>query len=286
MIIHQPKIAPVPLLAADVNCFWTLEQDQERFNNEEFFPDSYTEVIVNVGAPLLLETKRGFVDVPRAFVNPLQDKPLRFRTKGYCQMISMKLYPWALQPILNIDADPSSVHIIGLDAAWQQFAASLTYVTAHHGYEEAIHCYQDHICTIAYKGRHDLTPIRTAGHTLRRSQGRIRMTDLAAQNYLSSSQFERRFKHYTAVSPKTYARIIRFEAVRAALIIEPPSRLADLAHDYGYSDQAHLTREFKSFADCTPRDFAAIASNHFDPQKYEHWRLFQKQSMEAVLAAC
>jgi AraC-like DNA-binding protein len=283
---HQPRIAPVPLLAADVNCFWTLEQDQDSFNTEEFLPDSYTEVIINVGAPLLLETASGLVNVPRAFVNPLQDKPLRFRTTGYCQMISMKLYPWALQPILNIDADPSSVHIIGLDAKWQQFAASLTRVMAHHGYEEAINCYQEYICNIAYKGKHDLTPIRTAGHTLRRSQGQIRMTDLAAQSYLSSSQFERRFKHYTAVSPKTYARMIRFEAVRAALVMGPLSRLADVAHDYGYSDQAHLIREFKSFADCTPRDFAATASHDFDLEKIEHWRLFQKQSMQAALAAC
>jgi AraC-like DNA-binding protein len=232
-----------------------------------------------------LETESGLVEVPRAFVNPLQDKPLRFRSTGYCHLISMKLYPWAPKPILNIDADPSTVHIIGLDAEWQRFADYLTQIVAHRGYEEAINCYQEYICNIAYKGKHDVTPIRTAGHMLRRSQGQIRMTDLAAQSYLSSSQFERRFKQYTAVSPKTYARIIRFEAVRAALIMESSSRLADLANDYGYSDQAHLIREFKSFAYCTPRDFAASESNSFDLQKYEDWRLFQKQSMQALLTA-
>jgi AraC-like DNA-binding protein len=198
----------------------------------------------------------------------------------------MKVYPWAVTPILDIDADPSSVHVIGLDARWQRFADDLTRIVAHHGYDEAINSFQDYACTIAYRGKHDVTPIRAAGHLLRRSHGQIRMTDLAAQSYLSSSQFERRFKHFTAVSPKTYARLIRFESIRAALIMDPSRRLADLASDYGYSDQAHLIREFKSFADCTPGDFAAIAGTYFDFQKYDHWRQFQKQSLTAALTAC
>jgi hypothetical protein len=37
--------------------------------------------------------------------------------------------------------------------------------------------------------------------------------------------------------------MIRFKAVRAAWIMELPSRLADLASEYGYSDQAHLSRQ-------------------------------------------
>jgi AraC-like DNA-binding protein len=284
-MLHQPKIAPVPMLAADVNCFWALEQDQESYNREEFVPDSYTEVVINVGAPLMLETESGLLELPRAFVNPIQNKPLRFRAAGFCQAISMQLYPWAVKPILNIDADPSTVHVIGLDAEWQRFADDLTQSVAHRGYAEALDRYQEYVCEIAYRHKHDVMPIRTAGHLLRRSHGQIRMADLAAQSYLSSSQFERRFKHYTAVSPKTYARIVRFESVRAALIMNPSIRLADLANDHGYSDQAHLIREFKSFAYCTPRNFAAIASTYFELRKNEYWSQFQKQSLLAVLTA-
>ena len=67
-------------------------------------------------------------------------KPLRIRAAGFCQMISMQLYPWAVKPILNIDADPSTVHVIGLDADWQRFADDLTQIVAHRGYGEAIDC--------------------------------------------------------------------------------------------------------------------------------------------------
>ena len=78
-MLHQPTYAPVPMLAADVNCFWALEQDQESYNREVYLPDAYIEVIINVGAPLVLESEHGMLELPRAFVNPLQNKPLRFR---------------------------------------------------------------------------------------------------------------------------------------------------------------------------------------------------------------
>ena len=55
-MLHQPIYAPVPMLAADVNCFWALEQDQESYNREVYLPDAYIEVIINVGAPLVLES--------------------------------------------------------------------------------------------------------------------------------------------------------------------------------------------------------------------------------------
>ena len=43
-MLHQPTYAPVPMLAADVNCFWALEQDQESYNREVYLPDAYIEV--------------------------------------------------------------------------------------------------------------------------------------------------------------------------------------------------------------------------------------------------
>ena len=279
-MLHQPTYAPVPRLAVDVNCFWGLEQDQESYNREVYLPDAYIEVIINVGAPLVLESEHGRLALPRAFVNPLQTKPLRIRAEGFCQLISMQLHPWAVKPILNIEADPSNVHVIGLDADWQRFADDLTHIVAHRGYGEAIDCYQEFVCKTAYRQKHDVTLIRTAGHLLHRSQGQIRMTDLAAQSHLSASQLERQFKHYTAISPKACARIVRFGSLQSALLVNPFIPLADLADVYGYSDQSHLIREFKSFAHCTPRDFAASAPAYFELRQNEDWFDFMKQHFD------
>ena len=52
--------------------------------------------------------------------------------------------------------------------------------------------------------------------------------------------------------PKQLARLTRFQAAIARLARSPEVRWADLAADLGFYDQAHLIREFRSFAGLTP----------------------------------
>jgi AraC-like DNA-binding protein len=52
---------------------------------------------------------------------------------------------------------------------------------------------------------------------------------------------------------------MRFEQVRNQLWLKPDSNLAGLAHEFGYTDQAHLSKEFKRFSGTTPAAFARKA---------------------------
>jgi AraC-like DNA-binding protein len=55
---------------------------------------------------------------------------------------------------------------------------------------------------------------------------------------------------------KEVSGLIRFEQVRNALFQGPPPGIAGLAHALGYTDQAHLSREFKRYSRTTPAAFA------------------------------
>jgi len=52
---------------------------------------------------------------------------------------------------------------------------------------------------------------------------------------------------------------MRFEQVRNTLWHYPDSSLAGLAHKMGYTDQSHLSREFKRYSGTTPAAFARKA---------------------------
>lgn len=105
----------------------------------------------------------------------------------------------------------------------------------------------------------DLTFLRSALERLYNTQGRIRMSALAADCFLSLRQFERRFKQRIGVSPKMFARILRFESLLNSLIQDPAFSFADAASRLGYHDQSHVIHEFKTWAGCTPRAFLARA---------------------------
>nr|WP_255487426.1 helix-turn-helix domain-containing protein [Oceanospirillum sediminis] len=72
---------------------------------------------------------------------------------------------------------------------------------------------------------------------------------------VSFRQIERQFKHYIGVSPKYYQRILRVNRVLQQLRLSPESNLTEIAYQQGYSDQAHMSREFKAFNHITPREY-------------------------------
>jgi AraC-like DNA-binding protein len=91
---------------------------------------------------------------------------------------------------------------------------------------------------------------------LQASGGRARIGALAAEVGCSRRYLSERFRAEVGLSPKTAARLIRFESVCRRMRVAP-GRWADIAADAGFSDQPHLNREFRDLAGTTPGDFLA-----------------------------
>jgi AraC-like DNA-binding protein len=71
----------------------------------------------------------------------------------------------------------------------------------------------------------------------------------------------RAFRKIYGVSPTRFR--VEARARRAwRLIFATRLSLAETAHDSGYSDQAHMTRDVKALTDRTPSAWAAIARLH------------------------
>jgi AraC-like DNA-binding protein len=90
--------------------------------------------------------------------------------------------------------------------------------------------------------------VRTVG-----AGGAIPIQRLAAGAGWKARQLEYRFKEQIGVPPKVMARILRFR--RAALMLADGLQPVSTSTNCGFSDQAHLTREFKAMAGFTPARF-------------------------------
>ena len=85
--------------------------------------------------------------------------------------------------------------------------------------------------------------------------GRTLVDQLARAAGLSPRQLQRRFTSEVGVAPKHYARLCRMAGVIRARNAAPQRTLIDLAHDFGFADQAHLSREFRALSGRNPSDF-------------------------------
>jgi len=106
--------------------------------------------------------------------------------------------------------------------------------------------------------QHSLKPVHTtpellwAWNELAATGGGLPIHQLAADVGWSRQHLVKRFRHEFGMSPKTAARVFRFE--RAVGVLKSGRMgLADVAAECGYYDQAHLTLEWNAMAGCSPR---------------------------------
>lgn len=105
-----------------------------------------------------------------------------------------------------------------------------------------------------------------AWRRLRAARGTVPVSSLAAETGWSTRYLSSRFRAELGLSPKEAARVLRFDharhrLARAAVAARAGTgghlRLADLAAESGYYDQAHLAAEFRVLAVCPPTRWLA-----------------------------
>jgi AraC-like DNA-binding protein len=95
--------------------------------------------------------------------------------------------------------------------------------------------------------------------------GRIRIDDLVRQAGMSASQLQRLFSKQVGMTPKGYARLVRFDRALVARRNARERSWTDILHELGYFDQAHFIREFRTFTGISPTRFTGDWENIFFP---------------------
>jgi AraC-like DNA-binding protein len=99
--------------------------------------------------------------------------------------------------------------------------------------------------------------VEWAWRRVRSARGRIRIDALAAELGCSRKHLATRFREHVGLSPKLFARVVRFSHAVEVLTSSPGATVADVATACGYYDQAHMDRDFRDFANTTPTAYAA-----------------------------
>lgn len=100
-------------------------------------------------------------------------------------------------------------------------------------------------------------PLDHVARLIRRAGVSPSVSGLAARLDMSTRQLQRRFAEQVGLSPKLYARTVRFEAVMEARERSPDLTWTSLAHRFGYFDQAHLLRDAHAFTGLPPSAFVS-----------------------------
>lgn len=254
----QPQeFVPPEELRATIKCFWYTNWDfGELPASFEVVPDGYAEIIFHFGSVCSLSTAEGWQPLPSPFMVGLLNQPALFCAQGRLEIIGIRCFPWTVFELLGLPAGKDGVRLLAHPIARLQAtlaacmqAGRLTEALAH--LEQYFLQTRPQIAGASLLGK--------AGQAMQTAHGTLPVSQVAAAAHATVRTLERKFKHAAGYTVKDVSGLMRFEQVRNHLWHNPTANLAGLAQELGYTDQAHLSREFKRYSGTTPAAFARKA---------------------------
>jgi AraC-like DNA-binding protein len=186
----------------------------------------------------------------------LLNQPVTFYANGRLEIIAVRCFPWTVFDLLGLEAGKGGVRMFEHPIAGLQSALNECIKAGR--IEEALSLVAQHFLD-AHSHIAPNSMLFKAGVAMRKANGTMPVSQVAEAAHATVRTLERNFKQSSGHTVKDVSALIRFEQVRNRLWHQPDANLAGLAHELGYTDQSHLSREFKRYSGTTPAAFARRA---------------------------
>lgn len=250
---------PDPRLAGVVlGCYQGWTEHTTRVTLRREVPRPMVPIILNLGSPWGVATGDGVMASHDSFVAGLHDRHATTRSTGFSQCLQVNLTLLGARHILG-GALPAILNtIVPFEEVLGGDGRALV---------DMIRDASDWSRRFALLDRFLLERLATtpgiAGDvaaTLRQlvqRGGAVAIGDLATGRGVSRKRLIQLYRAELGLPPKTIARVLRFNRVVDLVHADPGAPWAAVAQDAGYYDQAHLSRDFRDLAGCTPGAYRA-----------------------------
>jgi AraC-like DNA-binding protein len=253
---HQ-EFDPPEVLRDTIKCFW--------YNNREFgtsessfevIPDGYAEIIFHFGSGCSISINGDLQPLPSPFMVGLLNQPALFYAKNRLEIIGIRCFPWTVFDLLGLPSEKGGVRTFEHPIA--QLQSILDSLIGAGKIDEALEQVKQYLLNTRSQIAVD-SMLFKAGVAMEEANGTILVSQVATAAHTTVRTLERNFKQSSGYTVKDVSGLMRFEQVRNQLWLDPNTNIAGLAHDLGYTDQSHLSREFKRYSGTTPAAFARKA---------------------------
>lgn len=189
----------------------------------------------------------------RTLLAGLHARPAMVRHDGSQHGMQLELTPLGAMALFGLRPADMALRVESLDQIDQRFARQLVdRLATAPSWRARFDALDAMLVTRLDQGAAIEPRLDRAWDLLIGSGGRIGVADLASRVDLGRRHLSEQFRRTFGLPPKTMANVVRFE--RAQHLLRRPGRrsLADVAAVCGYSDQAHMTRQWHTFAGSSP----------------------------------
>jgi AraC-like DNA-binding protein len=240
------QAAPHPALARWVSSYWTLSTGPGP-HEVRTLPDACVDLTLRLGG------------APRAFVAGPQARAKTWRSRGRTELVGARLMPGAAT-LLGVDVEALRVGWTPLEDFVPKAAVARLVRDVMRGASLAERAHALDAFLSERLLNRELDPrLSAALRVVFAGAGRVSVAKLARASGASTRTLARLFDRCIGLSPKRFARIVRFQGALRAL---PGSdNWARVALELGYHDQAHFVRDVRELFGATPGAVVGLASH-------------------------
>lgn len=254
-MLHQEFEAPKELQDT-IKCIWYNKREAEQQSSFEVIPDGYAEIIFYFGNLCSLSPNGDLQPLPSPFMMGLLNAPAHFYTESQLEIIGIRCFPWTVFDLLGLPSGKDGVRTF--EHAIAKLQPILDQYIKVGKIDEAVKQVNQYFLNTQSQITVDNLLIK-AGSAMSKAKGTMQVSQVAEATHATVRTLERKFKQSSGHTVKDVSGLMRFEQVRNRLWHYPEANLAGLAHEMGYTDQSHLSREFKRYSGTTPAAFARKA---------------------------
>ncbi|AFD05728.1 helix-turn-helix transcriptional regulator [Solitalea canadensis] len=255
--VRYYTVDPPAALADYVRSFWAFEMDlpEEQPYVYRSMADACTEMVFHYKGRFDNADGPQLKPEPLSMMHAQTQRYRRFITKGSFGIFGVYLYPFAVPRLLSVSSAELTDQMPDLHTLLGAEGAELEERMLHAlDNRQRMVILSNYLLKRLQQQKEAPAVIRTAIKTAIQANGLINIPSFTEQFYLSSRQFERRFKEQSGFTLKTYCRILRFHSALNEYGNKAIS-LTDLAYQCGYYDQSHFINDFKQFSGYTPKEY-------------------------------
>ena len=242
-------------LTGIVQEYWEVEGRLSPFR-ERILPNGYTELMVNLGPPHQMVTHTGTSVWERAWFSGLHDRAIVIESLHGTHLVSARMHPLGAWRLMGPDVAKLVNAVTDLETLLGPPARELRTLLLDAGSTEERFAHLERF--LGERLSVSVVPatfVTEAARLIEEAHGNLRIASLPADLAVSRKQLWLRFARTVGVSPKAYAQIQRFVWTLARLRESDSVDWSRLAAAAGYSDQAHLVRDFRRVAFASPTEF-------------------------------
>jgi len=263
---------PSPPLNTFIDYFYYIDGAMP-YRREKVLPTGWLDLEVNLGSAIQIYDASGSKSVATCVESWWVGVWSTYGTVEWplnIQLMGIHFKPGGAYPFLNFPLSELHNQIISADAIWGGFAAELRErLCAAPSIQARLALFEQILLTRLCDTPHGQNAVRYGVAEIAQHNGALPIKALSEHMGISQNQLLTQFKRMVGISPKALARLYRLKHILRSI---DPTQAVDwtqLAHQSGYYDQAHFSKDFRAFTGHSPTDYLQLRRQSYatNPQR-------------------